>query len=103
MMFAQLTELSTPADKVLVYPEDWNVADDSAVGRLLSKAKDEYNVQLNPVRTLVGQGQEQTWAESFTKLLVFNLTKWEKVVYMDNDGMILQVIVSCCHGSEAVH
>jgi hypothetical protein len=91
MMFAQLNELKTPADKVLIYPEEWIAGEDSATGRLLQKARDEYMVHLNPVRMLVGEGQEFTWAESFTKLLVFNLTRWEKVVYMDNDGMILQV------------
>jgi alpha-N-acetylglucosamine transferase len=41
-----------------------------------------------------GGGQETTWADRFTKLMVFNLTRYEKVLYMDNDNMVPQVFDS---------
>lgn len=31
-----------------------------------------------------------TWAESFTKLLIFNQTQYDRVLYLDSDGMVLQ-------------
>lgn len=91
MMFARLIELNTLASKVLIFPIYWQIEDNNGLGRMLRQARDEYEVVLNPVEVLTGEGQKATWAQSYTKLLVWNLTRYEKVLYMDNDGMVLQV------------
>lgn len=91
MLFARLVELKTKARKVLIHPNDWIIEDDSAIARMLRKARDDYGAALHPINVLRSNDQEPTWADSYTKLLVFNVTQYEKVLYIDNDGMVLQV------------
>lgn len=38
-----------------------------------------------------------TWAESFTKLLAFNQTQYERVLSLDSDGMVLQPMDELFH------
>jgi hypothetical protein len=64
------------------------------MGRMLDKPKYMYGVHLEPVTVMHGDGQQTTWADSYTKLMVFNLPRYEKVLYMDNDNMVLQVFDS---------
>ena len=90
MLFARLKELRTPAQRVLIHPKAWTFGNEGSISRMLRKAEQEYGVKLEAVDTLRGPGQESTWMDSYTKLLVFNLTRYEKVLYLDNDGMVLK-------------
>jgi len=38
------------------------------------------------------RGLPATWAESFTKLLVFNQTEYDRVLHLDSDSTILQLM-----------
>jgi hypothetical protein len=66
MMFARLTELDTLAGKALIFPYYWRIEDANGIGHMLRQARDKYEVVLEPVEFLTGEGQEATWAESYT-------------------------------------
>ena len=40
---------------------------------------------------------ELTWAESYTKLLAFNQTQYERVLVLDSDATLLKVSSSTSH------
>lgn len=79
MMFEALDRLGSKADRVMMYPPEWEVPDTnssstSEEGKLLRDAKDRYKVNLVPIFVQTSAGQELTWQDSFTKLLAFNQT-----------------------------
>lgn len=90
MIFESLARLGSKADRLMMYPEQWNLNQNTTTGRLLSKARDAYSVHLEPisVQNLAG---DQTWAQSFTKLLAFNQTQYRRVLSLDSDGTVLKV------------
>ena len=90
MIFESLVRLEAKADKLMLYPEEWIVGDNSNAGKLLAKARDEYDVVLQPIHIQRFAG-EPTWAESFTKLLAFNQTQYKRVLSLDSDATVLQV------------
>lgn len=105
MMFEQLSQLKTRADKVLIYPRVWGtpgeemptlpqgyeyVKKDPTTTRLLALARDKYGVQLHPSSELQYMSKENTWRSSFTKLLAFNETEYKRVLSMDADGYVLK-------------
>ena len=90
MIFASLKSLGAKAQRLMLYPEEWIVGDDSGAGKLLAKARDEYDVVLQPIHVQRFAG-EPTWAESFTKLLAFNQTQYKRVLSLDSDATVLQV------------
>ena len=56
MVFETLQRLGSRADRILFYPEDWDTEVDSSTDRdsqLLVLARDEYGVQLIPVKPSV--------------------------------------------------
>ncbi|KAH7143634.1 nucleotide-diphospho-sugar transferase [Dactylonectria macrodidyma] len=94
MMFEALHRLGSKADRLMMYPS--YILDPAATeahshdGRLLIKSRDEYNVKLMPIEIQHREGADLTWADSFTKLLAFNQTQYERVLSLDSDGVILQ-------------
>ncbi|RYP67248.1 hypothetical protein DL771_007337 [Monosporascus sp. 5C6A] len=96
MIFETLHRLKSKADRVMMYPE--NMMDpaetnpESEEARLLVKARDQYNVKLVPVAVQRRSGGDATWAESFTKLLAFNQTQYQRVLNLDSDATILQTM-----------
>lgn len=92
MIFESLKRLGSKADRLMMYPEDWKVVADrtSLEYQLFTKARDEYNVTLQPmhVQHMVG---DATWAD--TKLLAFNQTQYHRVLSLDSDSTVLQVSV----------
>lgn len=91
MIFEALVRLEAKAERVMLYPEEWMVGDSSSAGKLLAKARDEYGVALVPIHVQRFAG-EPTWAESFTKLLAFNQTQYKRVLSLDSDATVLQVL-----------
>jgi alpha-N-acetylglucosamine transferase len=57
---------------------------------LLRKARRDYEVKLIPIKIQHFDG-ENTWADSFTKLLAFNQTQYERVISLDSDANVLKV------------
>lgn len=102
MLFTSLRDLNTKASLVLLYPSNWSVNaideyseayDLTPVARLLQSASLDYDVTLHPVPLLKKENALQaTWADSFTKLLAFNLTTYSRVLALDADAMVLQTM-----------
>ncbi|KAF4450558.1 glucose N-acetyltransferase 1 [Fusarium austroafricanum] len=94
MIFEALHRLGSKPDRLLMYPSEMLAPDatysSSHGGALLIRARDEYNVTLQPIEIQHRDGQDDTWADSFTKLLAFNQTQYERVLSLDSDSMILQ-------------
>ncbi|KAI1453125.1 glycosyltransferase family 8 protein [Annulohypoxylon moriforme] len=96
MIFETLFRLGSKADRVMMYPEtmmdpgETNPSSEEA--RLIVKARDEYKVKLVPVSVQRRAGGDATWAESFTKLLAFNQTQYQRVLNVDSDATILQTM-----------
>ncbi|KAL1303224.1 hypothetical protein AAFC00_006641 [Neodothiora populina] len=91
MVFERLHTFGSKAERVIMYPKDWRIgeADPSTEARLLLKAQNEYHVHLVPVHVQHLEG-DATWADSFTKLLAFNQTQYDRVISLDSDGTLLQ-------------
>ncbi|KAF2104645.1 alphaN-acetylglucosamine transferase [Rhizodiscina lignyota] len=91
MMFESLHRLKAKAGGLMLYPRQWESDENlpRETAQLLRKAKEEYNVDLNPIE-LVNGGGDPTWAESFTKLLIFNQTQYSRVLLLDSDATVLQ-------------
>ncbi|KAL6866776.1 glycosyltransferase family 8 protein [Trichoderma novae-zelandiae] len=96
MLLERLHHLGSRADRVLMYPatmlpdpETW---DDGGFrdAELLIKARDEYNVKLMPIQIQHRDTVVDTWSDSYTKLLAFNQTQYERVIAIDADVTVLQ-------------
>ncbi|KAJ5247627.1 nucleotide-diphospho-sugar transferase [Penicillium chermesinum] len=92
MLFEALHRLGSKADRLMMYPEDFSVEDDntSKESKLLRIAREKYNVKLKPIQVQSRLGVGATWAESYTKLLAFNQTQYDRVLSLDSDSTVLQ-------------
>ncbi|KAI1161333.1 glucose N-acetyltransferase [Nemania serpens] len=94
MIFETLHRLKAKADRVMMYPENMmsltETNPETNEAKLLVKARDRYGVKLVPVSVQRRNGGDATWAESFTKLLAFNQTQYQRVLNVDSDATILQ-------------
>ncbi|RHZ52920.1 glycosyltransferase family 8 protein [Aspergillus thermomutatus] len=96
MVFEALERLGSRADRVLFYPEDWDmfVADDrDRDSQLLQLAKEKYKVLLIPISSEMiqaGGGSGESWDKSIAKLLAFGETEYDRVIHLDSDVTILQ-------------
>ena len=90
MIFESLRRLGTHAELLLMYPRHWTPGDGTEVGRLLAQAHDLYEAKLLPI-TLQRHSPGATWADSFTKLLAFNQTRYKRILSLDSDATVLQV------------
>ncbi|KAH0542535.1 N-acetylglucosaminyltransferase [Glutinoglossum americanum] len=91
MLFEILNRLGSKPDRLMMYPSAWSADDsDSLEGSLLRKARDEYGVKLMPIEVQRKASNDPTWAESFTKLLAFNQTQYDRVLSLDSDSTVLQ-------------
>ncbi|KAG9512321.1 nucleotide-diphospho-sugar transferase, partial [Aureobasidium melanogenum] len=88
MIFESLSLSGSQADLLLMYPQHWNLDPSSIEGHWLRKAREEYGVKLAPIQVQHFEG-EHTWADSFTKLLAFNQTQYERVISLDSDANVL--------------
>lgn len=123
MLFEALHRLGSKPDRLMMYPDNFSVADDddSRQAELLRIARDRYGVKLKPIQVQSRHGGDrkssfpaaeytmmtlrdrfflcpsqlisaaETWAESYTKLLAFNQTQYDRVLSLDSDSTILQV------------
>ncbi|KAM0327698.1 hypothetical protein ACHAQA_005993 [Verticillium albo-atrum] len=94
MLFESLDRLHSKADRVMMYPRRMlePTASDSTThdGSLLIKAREKYGVKLVPIEVQHRAGGDPTWADSFTKLLAFNQTSYDRVLSLDSDSVITQ-------------
>ncbi|OGE48946.1 hypothetical protein PENARI_c024G09271 [Penicillium arizonense] len=100
MVFEALHRLGSKADRVLFYPEEWDliVEDDTdRVSQLLLEAKYKYNVVLIPlkiegIKDPSGAGSESSWDTSNTKLMAFGESQYDRVIHLDSDVILLQTM-----------
>ena len=92
MLFERLNKLGSKADRVLLYPQHMSAdeTEGNEDGTLLRKARDEYGAILKPIQIQHKNSADSTWADSFTKLLVFNQTEYSRVLHLDSDSTILE-------------
>lgn len=93
MMFESLHRLGSKADRLLLYPSQWELYPKKKtwISMFLHQAQRDYKVHIVPVRVQHFEDGEGTWAESFTKLLAFKQTQYERVLSLDSDATILKV------------
>lgn len=85
--------------RMMLYPSSWDPEEIDPespsqelmpTARLLQQARNDYFVKLQPVDVLHQNGtKETTWADSYTKLLAFNLTQFNRVLVLDSDSVVL--------------
>jgi alpha-N-acetylglucosamine transferase len=99
MMFESLHRLGSKADRVLLYPQQWELSPSTPTWEsiFLKQAQDDYKVHIVPVRPQITESGDGTWAESFTKLLAFKQTQYDRVLSLDSDATILKVSRTCIH------
>ncbi|KAI3005573.1 CAZyme family GT8 [Aspergillus niger] len=96
IVFDTLQRLGSRAQRVLFYPEDWDVLVDDDRDRdsqLLAMAREKYNVMLVPIDVQMvkaGSGPSESWDKSISKLLAFGETEFERVIHIDSDVSVLQ-------------
>ncbi|KAF2174004.1 glycosyltransferase family 8 protein [Zasmidium cellare ATCC 36951] len=101
MVFEALHRYKSKADRILLYPQEWDLEDDSEQDRnsqLLIRAKKYWNVKLHPVALLDTDGKASpgtlnapsSWSTSITKLRAFELYQYDRVLHMDSDITLLQ-------------
>ncbi|KAG2420549.1 hypothetical protein HFD88_000161 [Aspergillus terreus] len=96
MVFEALERLGSRAQRVLFYPETWDVDVESSRDRdsqLLRMAAETYGALLIPVDEEMleaGLGSGESWDKSITKLLVFGETEFDRIIHLDSDVSVLQ-------------
>ncbi len=99
MLFSELQEASSLALRVLLYPSNWSIISANEdiqdmhagdIARLLRYAAEEFSVLLQPVDFLRQEDPSRTiWRDSYTKFLAFNLTRYERVMIIGSDSVVL--------------
>ncbi|KAK9489592.1 nucleotide-diphospho-sugar transferase [Lipomyces doorenjongii] len=93
MLFELLHRLGSKADRLMMYPSSFAVdAASTEESRLLRRAQDKYGVKLKPIEIQRRETSDTTWAESYTKLLAFNQTQYDRVLSLDSDSTVLQTM-----------
>jgi len=92
MLFEILHRLGAKANKLMMYPSNIDVDGTGSDSALVRKARDQYGVKLQPIKVQSRSGGDSTWAESYTKLLAFNQTQYDRVLSLDSDSTILQTM-----------
>lgn len=91
MVFEALSRLGSKADRILLYPQEWDtdISDDSdRDSQLLVKAREYYNVKLIPVD--IPKKDDDAWDGSFSKFLTWSQTQYERILHLDSDVTILK-------------
>ncbi|KAF5241947.1 hypothetical protein FANTH_8907 [Fusarium anthophilum] len=91
MFFEALQRLGSQADRVMMVPASMlePEMEGSSDAYLINKASDEYNVKIAPITVQTHWAGEATWADSYTKLLAFNQTQYDRVLSIDSDSVLL--------------
>lgn len=101
MLFEQMHNLEIKPEKVLLYPKEWGVPEEGPLPDynvtegpnelyLIQKARDEFGVKLKPTQVIRLASHQEYWAASFTKLQIFNMTEYKRILVMDSDSTLHQ-------------
>ncbi|KAG9499228.1 hypothetical protein J7337_010047 [Fusarium musae] len=94
MFFEALKRHGSRPDRVMMVPESMLEPEmvNSSDAYLLNKAREEYSVKLVPITIQTNWAGDATWADSYTKLLAFNQTNYDRVLSIDSDSLLLQAM-----------
>ncbi|KAF9889499.1 N-acetylglucosaminyltransferase [Aspergillus nanangensis] len=96
MVFEALERVGSRAQRVLFYPENWDIGIETTRNRdsqLLQLAENRYNALLIPIDVEMvkpGAGSGESWDKSISKLLVFGETEYDRIIHLDSDVSVLQ-------------
>lgn len=95
MIFEALDRLGSRADRILFYPQTWDVEVSDRWDRrsqLLVMARDKYKVTLTPVNIPDSSNapdtektEGETWDRSVAKLMAFGETQYRRILHIDSD------------------
>lgn len=91
MVFEALSRLGSKADRILLYPQEWDLEIENSSDRdsqLLVIARDRYDVKLVPV--VIPKADDDAWNGSFTKLMAWGQTQYDRVLQLDSDVTVLK-------------
>ena len=91
MVFEALQRLGSKVDRILFYPQEWDLDIASTSDRdsqLLVKARDWYNVKLLPVE--IDKPDFDAWNVSFTKFMAWDQTQYDRILHLDSDVTVLK-------------
>lgn len=91
MVFEALSRLGSKADRILFYPQEWDLEISSTSDRdsqLLVKARDWYGVKLIPMK--IPQKNDDAWHGSFAKFFAWQQTQYERILHLDSDMTVLK-------------
>lgn len=95
MIFETLHRIGTKAERIMLYPQQWKVPKgkpEAEEERFLLQARDRYKVKLVPIQVVTYEDRgDETWKDSYTKLLAFNQTQYKRVISLDSDAIVKQV------------
>ncbi|CAF9928528.1 N-acetylglucosaminyltransferase [Imshaugia aleurites] len=91
MVFEALARLGSKADRILLYPQEWDLDVESSSDRdsqLLVIARDRYDVKLQPV--VIPKADDDAWNGSYTKFMAWEQTQYDRVLHLDSDVTVLK-------------
>lgn len=86
MLFETLSRLGSKAERILFYPESWDLTvldSHDRDSQLLVKAQEAYGVKLIP--TEMEKPGDQSWNATFSKFLAWDQTQYDRVLHLDTD------------------
>ncbi|CAL5869960.1 uncharacterized protein PFLUO_LOCUS4193 [Penicillium psychrofluorescens] len=98
MVFEALHRYGSRADRVLFYPQDWDLVvsdDNDRTSQLLMLAKEKYNVRVVPV-SIEGlkkpdqEAAQESWDKSISKFFAFAEVAYDRIIQLDSDVTLLQ-------------
>jgi hypothetical protein len=99
MIFEALHRIGTKAERIMLYPQQWKVPKgkpETEEERFLLQARDRYKVKLVPIQVVTYEDRgDETWKDSYTKLLAFNQTQYKRVISLDSDAIVRKVRFWC--------
>ncbi|KAF2259365.1 nucleotide-diphospho-sugar transferase [Lojkania enalia] len=95
MILESLYRLGAKADRVMMYPNQWKAPTDDGMdasieSQLLARARDQYKTKLVPIQVQTFERGDETWKDSYTKLLAFNQTQYKRIISLDSDATVQQ-------------
>ncbi|QSZ30667.1 hypothetical protein DSL72_000225 [Monilinia vaccinii-corymbosi] len=100
MLWSRMEKIGSLAQRLMLYPSHWSSEESDAtlpskppsrIARLLKQAQTDYYVKLQPVDVLNrDHAAHAIWADSFLKLIAFNLTQYDRVLHLDSDALYIQ-------------
>ena len=94
MVFEALHRLGSKADRILLYPEQWDEPTFAKTNerdlQIMKVARDTYDVKLIPVEDKklllrFDEGGDHTWDSSINKFHAWNQTQYQKIIHLDSD------------------